>query len=77
MMSVLLSHLLNIPYTSLANFTVCAPTGVTTVVTEEREKGIAQFRMMEFGDTTHLKKEGLEPSFSARFCEIFDSNDRH
>ena len=77
MMCVLMSHLFNIPYTILTNFTVCQPSGVTTFVTEEREKGIAEFRMLEFGDVSHLKMEGIKPSFSARFCEIFDSEDRH
>ena len=77
MMSVLLSRLLNIPYTQLAQFTVCLPTGITTLVSEEREKGIAQFRMMTFGDISHLKREGIEPSFRGKFCEIFDSDDRH
>ena len=77
MMSVLLSHLLNIPYTTLAQFSVCVPTGVTTLVSEEREKGIAQFRMMTFGDISHLKRENIEPSFHGRFCETFDSDDRH
>lgn len=77
MMSVLLSHLLNIPYTTLAQFTVCLPTGVTTLISEEREKGIAQFRMITYGDISHLTKEKIEPSFHGRFCEIFDSDDRH
>lgn len=77
MMSVLLSHLMNIPYTVLAQFTVCLPTGVTTLISEEREKGIAQFRMLTFGDVSHLKRENVEPSFHGRFCEIFDSKDRH
>lgn len=77
MMSVLLSHLLHVPYTLLAQFTVCLPTGVTTLVSEEREKGIASFRMITFGDISHLKEENIKPSFHGRFCEIFDSDDRH
>ena len=77
MMSVLLSRLLNIPYTALAQFMCCLPTGVTTVVSEEREKGIAQFRILRYGDLSHLEMENIEPSFAARFCEIYDSDDRH
>lgn len=76
-MSVLCSHLLHVPFTSLANFTVCLPTGVTTFVTEEREKGLAQFRMLSFGDISHLKMENEEPSFMARFCETFSDDTRH
>lgn len=71
--SVLLSHLLNIPPMLLWHGTCAAPTSVTTLVTEEREKGIACFRMGSFGDVSHLYIEGVEPSFSARFCETFDT----
>ena len=77
MMTVLMSHLFNVPYTSLAQHMNCQPTGVTTLVSEEREKGIAQFRLLEFGDVSHLKRENIKPSFAGRFCEIFDSDDRH
>ena len=77
MMSVLLSHLFNNPYTVLAQFMNCQPTGVTTLVSEERERGIAQFRMLEYGDVSHLKRENIKPSFAGRYCEIYDSDDRH
>jgi len=57
----------------------CAlPTSVTTLVTEERRKGIAYFRMLAFGDISHLYIAGEEPSFSGRFCETYDNFDeRH
>lgn len=77
MMSVLLSHIMGVPYTLLAQFTCCQPTGITTLVSEEREKGKAQFRMLEYGNVAHLAKENLIPSFHGRFCEIYDSEDRH
>lgn len=76
-MCVLLSHILNIPYTILTQFTCCPPTGVTTLVSEERVKGIAQFRMTGFGDVSHLLKEGMEPAFHGRFCERFEDDTRH
>ena len=44
MMSVLMSHLMGIPYVLIAQMFACAPTGVTVFNSEEREKGIAQFR---------------------------------
>ena len=74
---VILSHLLNIaPFPLLQQF--CAlPTAVTTLVTEERQEGIAHFRCLCFGSTEHLFVNGREPSFAARFCETFDSPDRH
>jgi len=76
-MGVLLSHLLNIPYIVFAQKFACPPTGVTTVYTEEREEGIVQFRCQSFGDVSHLRKAGQEPAFACRFCETFDSPDRH
>ena len=66
---VLLSRLLNIPPMLLWHGACAAPSSVTTLVTEERCKGAAYFRMTSFGDTAHLYAAGRLPSFSARFCE--------
>lgn len=77
MMSVLLSHLLNIPYVVLCQQFECQPTGITTIVTEERERGIAQFRLLRYSDISHLLANGIVPSFHGRFCETFDSPERH
>lgn len=76
--SVLLSHLWNVsPFVPL-QFLATAPTSVTEVVTEEREKGIVTFRTIRVGDTTHLTMGGEKASFSARFCERFENMDeRH
>lgn len=74
---VLLSHLLHISPMALWHGTCCLTTGVTTIVTEERQEGIAGWRMLEFGDVSHLREAGLEPSFSARFCECFTDDTRH
>lgn len=75
---VLLSRLWNVsPFVPL-QFLAMAPTSLTEVVTEEREKGIAIFRTLRIGDTTHLSMAGVEPSFSARFCERFENDhERH
>ncbi len=75
--SVLLSHLLNVSPMVLWHGTCCLTTGVTTVVTEERMEGIASWRMLGFGDVSHLTAAGLEPSFSARFCECYTDPTRH
>lgn len=76
--SVLLSHLLNISPMLLWHGTCAAPSSVTTVVTEERRKGCAYFRMLSFGDTSHLYEGGREPSVSGRFCEAYDNEgERH
>ncbi len=69
--AVLLSHLLNISPVQLWHGTCSAPTGVTTLATEERREGIAAFRMLSFGDTGHLCAAGAEPSFSGRFRECY------
>lgn len=75
---VLLSHLMNVSPFALWQGTVLAPTSVTTVCTEERVKGIASFRATQIGDISHLYTGGMEPSFSARFCEMYDDfSQRH
>jgi len=73
---VLLSRLLNISPMLLWHGTCAAPTSVTVLNSEERQKGIAYFRMAEFGSVAHLTSHGEEPSFSARFCEIYDRMDQ-
>ena len=72
---VLLSYLLNLPVFTLWHTTIAAPTGVTVVATEERREGKAQFRMLTFGDTSHLYAAGMQPSFSGRFRECFTNDD--
>ncbi len=76
--AVLLSAIWNIsPFIPL-QFLASAPTSVTEIVTEEREKGKVIFRGLRFGDTTHLTIGNEKPSFSARFCECFENeNERH
>lgn len=68
---VLLSHLLNISPMQLWHGTCAAPTSVTTLITEERQKGIACFRMSSFGDTSHLYAAGQPISPAARYQEVF------
>ena len=74
---VLLSHLLNVSPMILWHHTCCAPCSVTTAVSEERRNGRAIFRVTSLGDISHLYAGGEEPSFMARFCETFDSKERH
>lgn len=76
-MSVIMSHLMNIPYVVLIQTFACLPSGLTTLVSEEREEGIAQFRCLQYGDLSHLRKENIKPSFHGRFCETFNSKERH
>ena len=73
---VLLSRLLNVSPMILWHGTCAAPSSVTTLVTEERREGQAYFRMGAFGDTSHLYAGGREPSFAARFCEMYSLTDQ-
>lgn len=74
---VLLSRLMNVSPMILWHHTCAVPTAVTTLVTEERRQEKAVFRMLRFGDISHLTVAGEEPAFAGRFCEVFDSDERH
>lgn len=71
---ILLSHLLNISPMTLWHGTCAAPSSVTTLITEERQNGIAYFRMSSFGDTSHLYVADQLPSHAGRYQEVFSSN---
>lgn len=71
---VLLSHLLNVSPMVLWHGCCSAPSSVTTAVTEERREGIASFRILEFGDISHLYANGETPSFAGRFRECSQNN---
>lgn len=75
--SVLLSHLLKIPHVVLAQHFCLLTSSVTVVVTEEREQGIAQFRCLKMGDTSHLAAVNLDESFKARWAEVYSDPERH
>lgn len=72
---VILSHLFNVSPMVLWHHTCASPTSVTTLATEERTEGEAIFRMLAFGDTSHLYAGGREPSFAARYGETFEQNE--
>lgn len=75
---VLLSHILGISPLVLWQGFIALPTAVTTLFSEEREKGTAYFRVTGFGDVSHLYSAGQEPSFAGRFCETFsNTEERH
>ena len=75
---VLLSHIWNLSPFVFPQSMAIAPTSVTELVTEEREKGVAHFRGLRIGDISHLAIAGQAPVFSGRFCERFENkNQRH
>lgn len=71
---VLLSHLIGTSPMIFWQGFAGAPTSVTTVVTEERRKGTASFRITQFGSVEHLYVKGMEPSFAARFRETYEND---
>ena len=73
---VLMSHLMNCSPVVLWHGLVMAPSSVTVISTEERRPGIAAFRAAAVGDISHLAVAGQEPSFAARFCEVYGNGDR-
>ncbi len=68
---VLLSHLFGVTAPVMWQNFFVAPTSVTELVTEEREKGIAVFRCKRIGDVSHLEAAGIEPSDSGFFNEVY------
>lgn len=75
---VILSHLWNISPFVLWHSLAMAPTSVTEVFTEERQKGMVSFRATRIGDLSHLYVGNEPPSFSARFCETYENEEeRH
>ena len=75
---VMLAHLIGCSPMVLWHGLCAAPASITVLTTEERRQGIASFRINAFGDTGHFYAAGREPSFSARFCEMFSlADERH
>lgn len=68
---VMLSHLLGISPSVLWHGVYLAPTSVTVLCTEEREKGNAYFRCKVMGDTTHLHDAGEIVSNAGLFEEVY------
>lgn len=75
--SMLLSHLFNTSPQIIAQNFIALPSSVTTLISEERNKGEAYFRCQQFGDISHLYKAGEAPSFAGRWCECFGDPERH
>lgn len=75
---VMLSHLLGISPHILLHSLCLAPTSVTEIYSEERQKGIVTFRVTKIGDISHLYAGDTKPSFAARFCEVYENGwERH
>lgn len=60
LISILLSHLLNIAPIPLLQQFACVPSAITTVVAEESKDGLAQFQCISYGSTEHFCIEKME-----------------
>lgn len=55
--------------------TLCYPSSVTEIVTEERQKGTVSFRITKLGDITHLESAGEPRSDAGLFPECYTGID--
>ena len=55
--------------------TLCYPSSVTEIVTEERQMGVVSFRITKLGDITHLECAGEPRSDAGLFPECFTGID--
>jgi len=72
-------YLMDLPPMALMQGTLCAPSSLTELVTEERAPGEAAFRMTKLGDLTHLETAGEPRSMAGLFPECYtgvDSTDQ-
>ncbi len=74
---VLISYLIGVSPMVFWHGLCAAPSSVSTLVTEERRKGIVSFRMSSYGDISHLYANDEPPAFAARFCECWENDERH
>ncbi len=70
-----ISCLTDIPPMVLWHRTLCLPTSVTEVVTEERIRGETAFRITRLGDISHLESAGEPRSTAGLFPECYTGID--
>lgn len=75
--SVICSHLLNVPLAIMLNMFWFAPASLNILQTEEQEKGSAIFRCIALNDCTHLQKRPDLYSWYGLGEEIFDNSVKH
>ena len=71
----ILGYLTDVSPMVLWQHTMCLPSSVTEVVTEERIKGEVIFRMTKLGDLTHLEAAGEARSTAGLFPEVYTGFD--
>lgn len=71
----ILGYLTDVSPMILWHHTLCLPSSVTEVVTEERIKGEVSFRVTKLGDLTHLEAAGEIRSTAGLFPEVYTGID--
>ena len=71
----ILGYLTDVCPMVLWQHTMCLPSSLTEVVTEERIKGEVIFRMTKLGDLTHLEASGEVRSTAGLFPEVYTGFD--
>ena len=71
----ILGYLTDVSPMVLWQHTMCLPSSLTEVVTEERIKGEVIFRMTKLGDLTHLEAAGEARSTAGLFPEVYTGFD--
>lgn len=71
----ILGYLTDISPMVLWHRTICLPSSVTEIVTEERINGEVSFRMTKLGDLTHLEAAGEKRSTAGLFPECYTGID--
>ena len=71
----ILGYLTDVSPMILWHHTLCLPSSVTEVVTEERIRGEVSFRVTKLGDLTHLEAAGETRSTAGLFPEVYTGID--
>ena len=71
----ILGYLTDVSPMVLWHHTLCLPSSVTEVVTEERIRGEVAFRITKLGDLTHLEAAGETRSTAGLFPEVYTGID--
>lgn len=71
----ILGYLTDVSPMILWHHTLCLPSSVTEIVTEERVKGEISFRVTKLGDLTHLEAAGEVRSTAGLFPEVYTGID--
>ena len=71
----ILGYLTDVSPMILWHHTICLPSSLTEVVTEERIRGEVSFRITKLGDLTHLEAAGEKRSTAGLFPETYTGID--